>query len=315
MTISRKLHKPDHPKLNMDNVTVTEVSTHKHLGLHISNDGTWHKHIDVITEKAYKRLNVLRKFKFILDRRTLETIYLTYIRPLLEYADVIWDNTHLLIDKIKQEQTEAATIVTEGPSNDGTPPLQIACYNNRIEVVRVLLQCDDVDIDLCDDDGCSSLYWATDVNKCSNDGTPPLQIACYNNRIEVVRVLLQCDDVDIDLCDDDGCSSLYIATDVNKCRNDGTPPLQIACSNNMIEVVHELLQCDDVRIDLCDDDGCSALYIASQDRHVDVVKGLLQHSSDVKECNDKDQNPLHVAHENVHLAVESLLVRTSANQH
>ncbi|OPL20442.1 hypothetical protein AM593_06915, partial [Mytilus galloprovincialis] len=25
MTISRKLHKPDHPKLNMDNVTVTEI--------------------------------------------------------------------------------------------------------------------------------------------------------------------------------------------------------------------------------------------------------------------------------------------------
>ena len=115
MTISRKLHKPDHPKLNMDNVTVTEVSTHKHLGLHISNDGTWHKHIDVITEKAYKRLNVLRKFKFILDRRTLETIYLTYIRPLLEYADVIWDNnTHLLIDKIEKVQTEAARIVTGG---------------------------------------------------------------------------------------------------------------------------------------------------------------------------------------------------------
>ena len=115
MTISRKLHKPDHPKLNMDNVTVTEVSTHKHLGLHISNDGTWHKHIDVITGKAYKRLNVLRKFKFILDRRTLETIYLTYIRPLLEYADVIWDNnTHLLIDKIEKVQTEAARIVTGG---------------------------------------------------------------------------------------------------------------------------------------------------------------------------------------------------------
>ncbi|CAG2234513.1 unnamed protein product [Mytilus edulis] len=31
MTISRKLHKPDHPKLNMDNVTVTEVLIEKSL--------------------------------------------------------------------------------------------------------------------------------------------------------------------------------------------------------------------------------------------------------------------------------------------
>ena len=26
------------------------------------------------------------------DRKSLETIYLTYIRPIMEYADVVWDN-------------------------------------------------------------------------------------------------------------------------------------------------------------------------------------------------------------------------------
>ena len=34
----------------------------------------------------------MRKLKFILDRKSLETIYITFIRPLLEYADIIWDN-------------------------------------------------------------------------------------------------------------------------------------------------------------------------------------------------------------------------------
>jgi hypothetical protein len=54
-----------------------------------------------------------RRFKFILDRKTLETIYLTYIRPLLEYADVIWDNNiTYLVDKIEKVQMEAARIVT-----------------------------------------------------------------------------------------------------------------------------------------------------------------------------------------------------------
>jgi hypothetical protein len=46
----------------------------------------------MITEKVYKRINILRKFKLILDRKTLEKIYFTFVRPLLEYADVIWDN-------------------------------------------------------------------------------------------------------------------------------------------------------------------------------------------------------------------------------
>jgi hypothetical protein len=45
--------------------------------------------IDMITGKAYKRINILRKLKFILDRKTLEKIYFTFVRPLLEYADVI----------------------------------------------------------------------------------------------------------------------------------------------------------------------------------------------------------------------------------
>ena len=113
MTISRKINKPHHPDIFMNDTPIAEVANHKHLGLNISKDGTHHTHIDLITEKAYRRLNILRRFKFILDSKTLETIYLTYIRPLLEYADVIWDNNiTYLVDKIEKVQMEAARIVT-----------------------------------------------------------------------------------------------------------------------------------------------------------------------------------------------------------
>jgi hypothetical protein len=44
-----------------------------HLGLQLSDDGNWNKHINMITKKAFSRVNILRKFKFILDRKTLET--------------------------------------------------------------------------------------------------------------------------------------------------------------------------------------------------------------------------------------------------
>ena len=37
-------------------------------------------------------VNVMEKLKFKLDRKSLETIYTGFIRPLLEYGDVIWDN-------------------------------------------------------------------------------------------------------------------------------------------------------------------------------------------------------------------------------
>ena len=55
----------------------------------------------------------MRKLKFKLDRRSLETIYLTFIRPLLEYDDVIWDNcTQLKKNELEKIQNEAARIST-----------------------------------------------------------------------------------------------------------------------------------------------------------------------------------------------------------
>jgi len=71
----------------MNGVQVSPASDHKHLG-----NGTWQSHIEYMKAIAWKRINILRKLKFELDRKALETIYLSFIRPILEYADIIWDN-------------------------------------------------------------------------------------------------------------------------------------------------------------------------------------------------------------------------------
>jgi hypothetical protein len=80
--------------------TSVSCCLYKHLCLEILNDGSWQKHIDLITKKVYTRVNILRKLNFFLDRKTLEKIYLTFIRPILEYADVVWDiKTLFLVNK------------------------------------------------------------------------------------------------------------------------------------------------------------------------------------------------------------------------
>ena len=57
----------------------------------------------------------MRKFKLILDRRTLDKIYLTFIRHLLEYENVVWDfKTVYLTNKLESVQAEAARVVTVG---------------------------------------------------------------------------------------------------------------------------------------------------------------------------------------------------------
>ena len=60
----------------------------------------------------------MRKLKFRLDRKALETVYITFIRPILEYADGVWCNiTKYEEDALEKIQLEAASILT------GTPKL------------------------------------------------------------------------------------------------------------------------------------------------------------------------------------------------
>ena len=91
------------------------VNSHKHLGVIISDNGQlgviisdngqWNDHIDYIVKKTYNRLNIMRKFRTFLDRYSLERNYISVIRPLMEYADVIWNNQKQnLINKLENIQ-------------------------------------------------------------------------------------------------------------------------------------------------------------------------------------------------------------------
>ena len=105
--------KRNHPAIYLNDVAIQEVEKHKHLGVTINNNLHWHDHIQEIKTKAYNRLNIMRKLKFKLKRKILNNIYLTFIRPTLEYADTVWHNIpDYLQTKLEQIQLEAARIIT-----------------------------------------------------------------------------------------------------------------------------------------------------------------------------------------------------------
>ena len=95
----------------MSNIEIPSIASHKHLGFFLSNDRSWDIHINKSTEKAWKRIGLLRHLKKRLDRLSLQTIYFPFIRPILEYVDVIWDNLlQGLKDQLDKVQNEAARI-------------------------------------------------------------------------------------------------------------------------------------------------------------------------------------------------------------
>ena len=62
--VSRKLNRSMHPHLYTQGVQIEEVECHKHLGVYLSNDCSWQQHIVYLKEKAWCRINIMRKLKF-----------------------------------------------------------------------------------------------------------------------------------------------------------------------------------------------------------------------------------------------------------
>ena len=61
-----------------------------------------------------KKIGFLKKLKFVLGRNTLSKMYLTFIRPLLEYASEVWDGcTCQETDMLEKVQLQAARIVKD----------------------------------------------------------------------------------------------------------------------------------------------------------------------------------------------------------
>ena len=121
LVFSRK-RDTDIPPITMDNTIVTkENHPHKHLGLTLQSDGRWKVHIDETCMKAKRRMDIIRSYSQILDRKSIETMYLCYVRPILEYGAEIFDNCtqeeKQKLEDIQLEGARAATGAKRGTSH------------------------------------------------------------------------------------------------------------------------------------------------------------------------------------------------------
>ncbi len=107
----RDIERPLH--LTFQNTDISFVEHHKHLGVTLSNNGKWHEHINNIMTSTSKVLGIMKKLKFKLCRKSLNQIYISYMRPSLEYASVVWDGcSENEKDTLEKIQNEAARIVS-----------------------------------------------------------------------------------------------------------------------------------------------------------------------------------------------------------
>lgn len=90
MTITRKKN-PSEFTYMLNNTAITTVNQYKYLGLTITSNLSWKTHIEGITSAALRRLWFLKHRMRHCTSKTKLVAYTTLVRPLLEYADVVWD--------------------------------------------------------------------------------------------------------------------------------------------------------------------------------------------------------------------------------
>ena len=111
---SRKLGKSIYPPLHFNDIAVTQSTTQKHLGILLDVQLDFQGHLKNIYSKVNKTTGLLRKLRNTLPRWPLLTIYKSFIRPHLDYGDIIYDQAYsaLFHQKIESVQYNSALAIT-----------------------------------------------------------------------------------------------------------------------------------------------------------------------------------------------------------
>ena len=111
---SRKIQKSSQLSLIFNNNIVTQSPTQKHLGMFLDTKLDFQEHLKSIFSKVNKTIGLLRKLHHKLPRSPLLTIYKSFIRPHLDYGDIIYDQAYnaSFHQKLESIQYDAALAIT-----------------------------------------------------------------------------------------------------------------------------------------------------------------------------------------------------------
>ena len=144
LIFSKKALRPEYDDLYLDGKKLTKASTHCHLGLTLSENMCWDNHIREKCTKAMKRVTLLKRIALRAPRTTKRNIYMSFIRPLLEYGSVIYDNcTSGMAEMLENVQRQAAITITGAYNNTNHTRLLKECglplLSQRRKFAKIIL--------------------------------------------------------------------------------------------------------------------------------------------------------------------------------
>jgi hypothetical protein len=113
--VMRLTHKraPKYFEYTLGNSILQTTASHPYLGVTITQNLTWNKHVDNITSSANRTLGFIRRNLYSCPQHVKESAYKTLVRPLVEYSSSTWDPyTQSLTNQIEKVQNRSARFVT-----------------------------------------------------------------------------------------------------------------------------------------------------------------------------------------------------------
>ena len=85
--------RPSYPlRLLLNGHSISQVRTHKHLGITFTSNLSWTEHIDSLISKSSTMIAILRHLRsnYHFSAAGLVRVYVSFVRPVLEYGSLAW---------------------------------------------------------------------------------------------------------------------------------------------------------------------------------------------------------------------------------
>ena len=96
----------------------------KFLGVLLDDCLTWKNHIQMIENKISKNVGILYRAKYLLNQKSMKSIYFSLIHVYINYANIAWSSTNpSKLRKILNKQKHASRIILSEERNTHSRPL------------------------------------------------------------------------------------------------------------------------------------------------------------------------------------------------
>ena len=112
-------------KLSMGSSLLAKQMDTKFLGVYLSANLSWNKHIDMVVNKISKNVGIIAKVRHLLPVSHTCTLYKALVEPYLSYCNLIWarDSSTVRLDRILKIQKKYVRIITFSDFRAHSKPL------------------------------------------------------------------------------------------------------------------------------------------------------------------------------------------------